>query len=357
MKTIFYGKRISGILSLLPETEYNFEDDMKYNNLSEKQNRKLQKTMGYDRHRFFKSDTYVSKVAIFGLKYMFEKNILKKDDISALIVTTTTPDFLMPATSNLIMSELDLDNSVFCMDTNQQCAGFTNGLLQAFMLLNNNNMKKVVLITGDVLAKNPDRSNTSSYPLSGDAICITIIENCDKNLPIYFHSIIDAKKYDALVFPSMGFRVVTEEERKKFASEKYGGYDYLPCVHMDGQAVFQYVMQDVPKYVYETLEFAKTDKGSLNYYFFHQPNKFMVDKLAQKIDVSAEKVPSNVVTFYGNSNSSTIPVAICHNAKDEMLSTDNYKCMLAGFGAGLSYSGIVMNLGEFDFCEMLITTF
>ncbi len=356
MKTIFYGKRISGILSLLPETEYNFEDDMKYNNLSEKQNRKLQKTMGYDRHRFFKSDTYVSKVAIFGLKYMFEKNILKKDDISALIVTTTTPDFLMPATSNLIMSELDLDNSVFCMDTNQQCAGFTNGLLQAFMLLNNNNMKKVVLITGDVLAKNPDRSNTSSYPLSGDAICITIIENCYKNLPIYFHSIIDANKYDALVFPSMGFRVVTEEERKKFASEKYGGYDYLPCVHMDGQAVFQYVMQAVPKYINETLEFAKINKDNLDYYFFHQPNKFMVDKLAQKINVPSEKVPSNVVTFYGNSNSSTIPVAICHNVQNEMISA-KYNCMLAGFGAGLSYSGIVMNLGEFEFCEMIITNF
>lgn len=356
MKTIFYGKRISGILALLPETEYDFEDDMKYNSLSEKQNRRLQKTMGYDRHRFFKPDTYVSKVAIFGLKYMFEKNLLKKDDISAIVVATTTPDFLMPPTSNLITSELGLDNSVFCMDTNQQCAGFTNGLLQAFMLLNNANMKKVILITGDVLAKNPDRSNTSSYPLAGDTICITVVENCNKNLPIYFHSIVDAKSYDALVFPAMGFRDVTEEERQKFSSEKYGGYDYLPCVHMDGQAVFQYVMQDIPKYINETLEFSKTHKDSLDYYFFHQPNKFMVDKLAQKIGVSEEKVPSNVVTYYGNSNSSTIPVCISHNIKEYILN-NNYKCMLAGFGAGLSYSGIVMELGNFDFCDMLITTF
>ena len=356
MKTIFYGKKISGILALLPETEYNFEDDMKYNNLSEKQNRRLQKTMGYDKHRFFKNETYVSKVASFGLKYMFEKEILNKDDISAVIVATTTPDFLMPPTSNLIISDLGLDNDVFCMDTNQQCSGFTNGLLQSFMLLNNNNMKKVVLITGDVLTKNPDRSNTSAYPLSGDAICITIIENCEKNLPIYFHSIVDANKYDALVFPAMGFRVITDEERRKFASEKYGGYDYLPSVHMDGQAVFQYVMQDIPKYINETLQFAKKDKNDLDYYFFHQPNKFMVDKLAQKLEVPHERVPSNVVTFYGNSNSSTIPVCMSHNFKNE-LKENTYICMLAGFGAGLSYSGIVMELGNFDFCDMLVTTF
>lgn len=356
MKTKFYGKKITGILTLLPETEYNFEEDMQYNNLSEKQNRKLQKTMGYDRHRIFKKDTYLSKVAIFGINNMIENNMINKEDISAIVLSTTSPDYLMPATSNLIMEGVGLDNDVFCIDTNQQCAGFTNGLLQAFMLLNNENMKKVLLITGDVMARNPDRSNTSSYPLSGDAICITVIENCDKNLPIYLHTVIDAKNYDALVFPGMGWREATQDEIKKFASEKYGGYDYLPCLHMDGQAVFQYVMQDVPKYINETLDFAQTSKDDLDYYFFHQPNKFMVDKLAQKIEVSNDKVPSNVVTFYGNSNSSTIPVCISHNIKDDVLK-NNYKCMFAGFGAGLSYSGIIMELGKLDFCEMIITNY
>lgn len=356
MKTKFYGKKISTIFTLLPETEYRFEDDMQYNDLSEKQNRKLQKTMGYDRHRIFKSDTYFSKVAVFGLNYMFENNMLKKDDVSAIVVSSTSPDYMLPATSNLIMEGARIDHHVFCMDTNQQCAGYTNGLLLAFMLLNNENMKKVVLITGDVMARNPDRRNTSSYPLSGDAISISVVENCKKNIPVYVHTVIDANKYDALVFPSMGWRDSTPQERANFASQRYGGYDYLPCLHMDGQAVFQYVMQDVPNYISETLEYAGVSKDELDFYFFHQPNKFMVDKLAQKIEVPHEKVPSNVVTYYGNSNSSTIPVCICHNSKHEMI-TGRYKCMLAGFGAGLSYSGIVMELGEMDFCQTLITPF
>ena len=82
----------------------------------------------------------------------------------------------------------------------------------------------------------------------------------------------------------------------------------------------------------------------------------MVDKLAQKLGVSSQKVPSNVVTFYGNSNSSTIPVCMAHNAKDELLG-EKRLCMLAGFGAGLNYAGIVMELGKFDFCEMIVTKF
>ncbi len=356
MKTTFYGKKITSILSLLPETEYNFEDDMKLNNLSEKQNRKLQKTMGYEKHRLFKSDSYVSKIATFGLRYMFDNHILEKEDISAIILSSTTPDFLMPGTSNLIMSNLDLDNSVFCMDTNQQCAGYANGLLQAFMLLNNDNMNKVILITGDVLAKNPDRSNTSGYPLSGDAITITVVENCEKNLPIFLHTIIDSSKYDALIFPALGFRDNSQEEIEKYSSSKYGFNKNIKSVHMDGQAVFQYVMQDIPKYINETLEFAKINKDDLDYYFFHQPNKFMVDKLSQKLGVAKNKVPSNVVTYYGNSNSSTIPVCICHNVHND-ITKKTYNCMLAGFGAGLTYSSIIMEIGKLDFCDMLITNY
>lgn len=356
MKTVFHGKKISGILTLLPETEYTFEEDMKFNSLSRAQNIKLQKTMGYDRHRIFKNESYVSQIAVYGLKYMFKRGLLKKEDISAIVVSSTTPDFLMPSTANLIMEAANLDSSVYCIDTNQQCTGYTNGLLQAFMLLNNDNMKKVVLITGDVMCKNPDRSNTSSYPLSGDAICITIVENSTNNEPIYFHSVIDAKSYDALVYPALGFRPLSDSEKKKFASNKYGNIQNLECIHMDGQAVFQFVMQDVSRYILQTLEFAKISKSDIEYYFFHQPNKFMVDKLAQKIGMPEQKVPSNVVTHYGNSNSSTIPVCICHNAKNELISNE-YKCMLAGFGAGLAYSGIVMKLGKFDFCDMLITEF
>ena len=357
MKTKFYGKKITGILTLLPETEYNFEDDMKYNNLTEKQNRKLQRTMGYDKHRIFKNDSCVSEIATFGLQHMFDKNLLKKEDISAIILSTSTPDYLIPGTSNMIMEKLNLNNNIFSMDINQQCAGFVNGLFQAFMLLNNDDVKKIVLITGDVLARNPDRSNTSGYPLSGDAICITIIENCDKNLPIYVHTIIDAKGYDALIFPEMGFKVNKKEDLERFSSNKYGNNHNIYSVHMDGQAVFQYVMQDVPKYINETLEFAEMEKEEIDYCFFHQPNKFMVDKLAQKIKIPHEKVPSNVVMHYGNSNSSTIPVCICHNAKKELISSNNtYNCLIAGFGAGLSYSGIIMELENFDFCDILITS-
>ena len=356
MKTTFFGKKITGILTLLPETEYTFEEDMQYNNLTEKQNRKLQKTMGYDRHKIFKSNTCVSDVATYGLEYLFENNLLRKEDISAIILATSTPDYLFPGTSYIIMEQANIPSNVFCLDLNQQCAGYVNGLFQSFMLLNNDNMKKVILITGDVLARNPDRSNTSGYPLSGDAICISIIENCKKNLPIYTHTIIDAKNYDALVLPSLGFRVNTAEEIEKFSSEKYGFNKNMQSVHMDGQAVFQYVMQDVPGYINESLKYANLDKDDLDYYFFHQPNKFMVDKLTQKIDVPKEKVPSNVVTYYGNSSSSTIPVCISHNVQNE-IKLNTYKSMLSGFGAGLTYASIIMDIGEFDFCEMVTTTY
>ena len=357
MKTIFYNKKISSILTVLPQNEYNFEDEMIYNDLSEAQNRRLARTMGYEKHRIFKEDSYISAIASFGLNHLFDGKILAKDDIAALILTTTTPDFLMPATSNLIAKAVGLNNDVFCIDTNQQCAGFVNGLFLAFMLLDANLGKKVVLITGDVITRTIPKSNTTSYPLAGDAVCITIIENETNDKSIHFYSKTDTKQADDLLFPDMGFRKLTDSEKSSLSSLKYGkNLKNFNSVFMDGQAVFEYVMQDVSNYIEETLRFAGVKKDELDYCFFHQPNKFMVDKLSQKLGVSSQKAPSNVVTYYGNSNSSTIPVCICHNAKDQMLAREHY-CLVAGFGAGLAYSGAILNIGKLDYCEILISNF
>lgn len=64
----------------------------------------------------------------------------------------------------------------------------------------------------------------------------------------------------------------------------------------------------------------------------------------------------NVVENFGNSSGSTIPVAITGNLADEML-TGQYKCCLAGFGAGLSWSSMIMDLGNMSFCEMITSVY
>ena len=105
----------------------------------------------------------------------------------------------------------------------------------------------------------------------------------------------------------------------------------------------------------ELLSYGNLSREDVDWFLFHQPNKFMLQKLADKMKVPYEKMPMNVVGDFGNSNSNTVPFALVSNLSEEM-KKESYRCCLAGFGAGLTWASALMNIGNLDFCEMLIST-
>ena len=79
----------------------------------------------------------------------------------------------------------------------------------------------------------------------------------------------------------------------------------------------------------------------------------MLEKLADKIGVSREKMPNNIVEIYGNSNSVTIPVNITHNLNKELVSDKKLKLCLAGFGVGLTWASMILDMGSLNSCELI----
>ena len=78
----------------------------------------------------------------------------------------------------------------------------------------------------------------------------------------------------------------------------------------------------------------------------------MLKNLAKKMGIPYGKMPNNGVEKYGNSSGVTIPVVLTLNFRDALLKESIMVCF-AGFGVGLNWGGIVMNIGKLDFCEML----
>ncbi|MEG2071532.1 MAG: 3-oxoacyl-[acyl-carrier-protein] synthase III C-terminal domain-containing protein, partial [Bacteroidales bacterium] len=93
-------------------------------------------------------------------------------------------------------------------------------------------------------------------------------------------------------------------------------------------------------------------KEDIDWYMFHQPNRFMLNKLADKLGVPREKMPSNIVENFGNASGATIPTNICFNIGDH-LKNHNYRFCLSGFGVGLTWGALLMNIGEVDFNEII----
>ena len=153
MNLTFHGKRISGLLGIVPAREHSFLEDMRSFAFPESRSRKLMEVMGYDKHRLVEPGVCVSDLAVHGLQNLFDRGLLGRDDFDALILVTQSPDHFMPPTSNIIQGRLNLKHDMLCLDLNQGCAGFIVGLLQAFLLLEQAGVRKVVLINADVLSR------------------------------------------------------------------------------------------------------------------------------------------------------------------------------------------------------------
>src|SRR5450830_246435 len=204
MNLSFQGKRITGLLTIVPQHEQSFVDDMKSFNFPEARSRKLMEVMGYDKHRLADPGVCVSDLAVRGLEHLFEKNLLARDDIDALVLVTQTPDYLMPPTSSVIQGRLQLKEDMFCLDINQGCAGFIIGLMQAFLLLEQQSIRKVVLINADVISRKTSPKDRNSYPLIGDAAAITIIERDAGAGVVHANIKMDGARREALMIPAGG---------------------------------------------------------------------------------------------------------------------------------------------------------
>jgi 3-oxoacyl-[acyl-carrier-protein] synthase-3 len=352
MKLSFKNKKISGILSVLPENEVRFLDEIGNYNFTEKQSIKLGKIMGYGTQRVADSSTSVSDLCVFGMNYLIDNQLLDKESIGAVVLCTQSPDYFLPATSNVISGRLGLGQDVISMDINQGCAGFEVGLMQAFMLLNTGSIDKVVLLNADVLSHKVSIKDRNSRPLVGDGATITIIENSADDEEIDMFIKMDGTSALSLQIPAGGFRTPSTAETAALTEDESGNFRSLDHLVMKGDAVFNFVQTKVPEMIQEMFDTLKIDKSYFDYYLFHQPNKFMLEKLAQKMDIPYEKMPNNICQKYGNGSSITVPLNVCENIGERAL-TDSFKVCFGGFGVGLTWSIIKWKLEKLDFCKII----
>ena len=85
------------MISIVPNNIIKFEDEAGQYNFPIKRTLKMMDIMGYKEHRLFNDSVILSDVAVYGLNYMFENNIINKRIIcmqiakKAIITTLSAP--------------------------------------------------------------------------------------------------------------------------------------------------------------------------------------------------------------------------------------------------------------------------
>ena len=270
-----------------------------------------------------------------------------RSSIDALILVTQTPDYFMPATACVLQYRLGLSEECLAFDINLGCSGYIYGMYTACSLIQGG-IKRVLLLAGEGV-KNKNEEDRSMSMLFGDAGTVTALEAAD-NKKINFLLRTDGSGFKHLIIPAGAARNLNGSHELSEWGEGIMRNDFH--AYMDGTEVFNFSIDKPVSAHFDFFDKFKLDKSDIDLFVFHQANKFIINSIAQRLDIPKEKVPISLDRF-GNTSSATIPLTIVDACADR--SNENLRMVLNGFGIGLSWG--VMNIEiNTDICLPIIYT-
>ena len=124
--------------------------------------------------------SYMSRKAV---KQLMEKTQVDPDEIDAVMVATTTPDYHFPSTASILIDKLGLKNA-FAFDFQAACCGFLYALEVAASMIVSGRHKKIIVVGGDKMSSMVNYSDRSTCPIFGDGAAAVLLEGTKEEVGI-----------------------------------------------------------------------------------------------------------------------------------------------------------------------------
>jgi 3-oxoacyl-[acyl-carrier-protein] synthase-3 len=281
----------------------------------------------------------VSSMAIKAAKRLFSTSPLKPENVDFILLCTQSPDHFLPTTACIIQRELGVPTTAGALDFNQGCSGYVYGLSLAKGLIYGGIAKNILLLTSEAYTKYIHPEDKSNKAIFGDAATASWI-GLEDGLEIgNFVLGSDGNGAGNLIVQNGGSlspvcKVKSKENDKPFTRSN----DHL---YMNGSEIFNFTLEEIPRLVNSTITSNNLLMDNIDWFVFHQANAFMLEHLRLKVGIMQEKFPI-YMEHTGNTVSSTIPIVL-----ENMISINNIcagdKILLAGFGVGYSWGGVVLS--------------
>lgn len=262
---------------------------------------------------------------------------ISPEDIALVISTTATADFHTPSMASIIQHEAGAVNAG-AFDLNAACTGFVYALDTARRFVETDrSMKYILIVANESLSRFLDFTDRGSCILFGDGAAAAVIEYSDK----LYSSVLGSDGSGGKFLYARSMQVAPE-----VACDPPEGFttDYaetpLHKLHQDGKDVYKFAVQALPKSFEGAAEKIGITKDDIDWFVPHQANIRIIETAAKKLDAPMEKF---IITLdhYGNTSSASIPLALSESI-DKGIIKKGQKLALIGFGAGLTYGGIIL---------------
>lgn len=329
------GVTIKGISACVP---VNNIENKQYSGFSSCESENIIAAIGVERHRMADQDTCASDLCFQAAERLIYELNWKKEEIDCMIFVSQTPDYILPATACLLQARLGLRKEVAAFDISLGCSGWIYGLQVIASLLSHGYLRKGLLLVSETILKYCSEEDKSTFPLFGDAGAATALEY-DKYAPGFkFHLATDGTGYDALYIPDGGFRNQVSESSLELVEIKPGIKRSPLHLVLNGMNILSFSISKAPESILMLSERFEIDLNTIDYFLLHQANRFINERIRNKLTLPAEKVPYSLKN-YGNTGPATIPLTMVSEIR-EQLRNNKTSIIACGFGAGLSWGSV-----------------
>ena len=194
------------------------------------------------------------------------------------------------------------------------------------------------MLTSETYTKYLHPKDKGNRTIFGDAASATLISTTGFAEIGDFVFGTDGSGYEQLIVKSGASR--TPQALNDIQFDENNNPTSSDHLFMNGPDIFTFTIERVPTMVRGLLEKSGLTKDDIHLFIPHQANLYILEFLRKKMKIEKEKYYVNLANF-GNTVSSTIPIALCE-AKHEGLLNGNI--LLAGFGVGLSWGGVILKI-------------
>lgn len=334
------GVRLAGLASAVPSGIKTVADVAAV--FGAEDAHKISESTGVRSRRIAADHLCTSDLCEAAAKELLKQLAWSTDSVEALIFVSQTPDYLLPATSCSLHDRLGLAKSCAALDINLGCSGYVYGLWIAAQMVASG-LRRVLLLVGDTVSRIVSPQDRSAAPLFGDAGTATALEIDPDSPPWFFELGTDGSGQQHLIIPAGGFRTPRTADTALRTPREGGNVRSDEDLFMDGAEIFAFSLREVPRLIKQVTNSAGWTMETINAVVMHQANQFMLQHLAKRMKLPAEKVVLTLEDF-GNTSSASIPLAITHALADKLLTTQLH-LVLAGFGVGLSWGAVALTCG------------
>lgn len=301
---------------------------------------KISAKTGIRNRQVARTTEYTSDLCVQAATKLFDIHGISPGEIDYLIVCTQTPDYFIPTTACMVQHELGIPTESGALDVRLGCSGYIYSLGLAKGLVETAQVRSVLIITAETHTKLANPMDKSTRPIFGDGAAATLVTTSEKESIHSFVYGTDGSGGRHLVVPNGGLRRAVQTYSPYSEPSHRGlvsnGYD----MYMDGAEIFNFTLRVVPDCLDEMLEKAKLKFEEVDLFVFHQANRFLIEHLRKKLSIPADQFV-HALAEYGNTGSSTIPIALVDAISSGQLQP-GMKVAMVGFGVGLSWGGCVI---------------